>query len=91
MSRSWKKYPVVVQEKKDCRYLNRKLRHDKLAELPKGGTYRRLPCGGYDWSYIWTREQAIQQYQVDKYGWIKRKFPTLELWLNYWEKCTIRK
>lgn len=91
MSHSWKKYPKVTQEKKDCRYLNRRLRHDKLAEFPKGGSYRKMPNGGYGWSYRWTREQAIHKYQYECSDWIKRTFPTLELWLNYWEKCTIRK
>lgn len=90
MSHSYKRFPKVTQEKKECRYLNRQLRHDKLAEFPKGGSYRksRYKRG---WSYRWTREQAIRQYKNDKYDWIKRNFPTEEDWLQYWERCTIRK
>ena len=91
MSHSWKKYPEVILEMNDCRYLNRQLRHDKLAEFSKGGSYRKMPNGGYGWSYRWTREQAIHKYQYECSDWIKRTFPTLELWLDYWEKCTIRK
>lgn len=91
MSKSYKKYPIVRQEKEDYRYLNRQLRHDKLAEFPKGGSYRRHKPHWNAWTYRWTKEQAIQQYQKDKLGWIKRDFPTLDTWLNYWKSCCIRK
>ena len=89
MSNSWKKYPKVIQEKKDYHYLNRQLRHDKLAEFSKGGSYRKMPNGGYGWSYRWTREQAILQYRNNKYDWIKRNFPTEKDWLQYWKNTLL--
>lgn len=89
MSHSYKKFPKVIQEKKDCRYLNRQLRHDKLAEVPKGSSYKRVYTSWHDWSYYWGREQAIRDYAVKDR--IKRRFPTLEDYLEYWERCTIRK
>ena len=36
MSKSYKRFPKLKQEKEDYHYLNRQLRRDKLAELPKG-------------------------------------------------------
>lgn len=89
MSKSYKKYPIVRQEKEDYHYLNRQLRRDKLAEFPKGAAYRKHKPHYNTWCYRWTKEQAIQEYS--EYDWIKRRFPTLELWLNYWKSCCIRK
>ena len=89
MSHSRKKFPKVIQEKKDCRYLNRQLRHDKLAEVPKGSLYKRIYYSNYNWAYRWSKEQAIQAYVAK--DWIKRNFPTLESYLIYWERCTIKK
>ena len=42
MSKSYKKYPIVKQEKEDYHYLNRKLRHDKLAAIPNGSFYKNM-------------------------------------------------
>ena len=41
MSRSYKKYPVAVHEKDDMRQWNRNLRHNKNAEIPNGGFYKK--------------------------------------------------
>lgn len=89
MSRSVRKYPIVRQEKEDYRYLNRQLRHDKYAEFPKGGAYRRHRPHWYSWSYRWSKEDAIKSYY--KRSWIQDRYPTLDDWLNYWESCCIRK
>lgn len=88
MSKSYRKYPIVKQEKENYHYLNRQLRHDKLAKIPKGGAYRRIHSHLH-WHYRWSKEQAIQNYYEDNK--IKERFPTLELWLNYWKSCCIRK
>ena len=89
MSKSYKKYPIVRQEKEDYHYLNRKLRHDKLAEIPNGGSYRKYVDKCHEWKYIWTKEQDICQYNEDE--WIKERFPTLDEWINYWKTCVLRK
>lgn len=89
MSRSYRKYPLVIQEKDDCRYYNRKCRHAKEEELPKGAAYRRKYSSGWRWQYRWTREEAIRQFYSNE--WIQKRYETLEAWLNYYEKCTIRK
>jgi hypothetical protein len=89
MSKSYKKYPIVKQEKEDYHYLNRKLRHDKLAAIPNGSFYKKYVNKCHEWKYIWTKEQAIRQYNEDE--WIRERFPTLEMWINYWKTCVLRK
>ena len=88
MSKSYNKYPIVRQEKEDYHYLNRQIRHDKLAEIPRGSAYRKIKSP-WHWRYRWSKEQAFQDYyECDR---IRERFPTLELWLNYWKSCCIRK
>lgn len=88
MSRSYKKYPIVKQEKEYCRYQNRQLRHDKLADIPNGKSYKKFNnCP--KWIYYWSKEQAIQDYYAESK--IRERFPTLELWINYWKSCCLRK
>ena len=41
MSRSYKKYPIVKQDRENYHYQNRQVRHDKLAKIPKGGFYKK--------------------------------------------------
>ena len=39
MGKSYKKYPLLIQDKRqDLKLLNRQLRYDKSAELPNGST-----------------------------------------------------
>ena len=87
MSRSYKKYPIVRQEKENNHYLNRRIRYDRLATFSRG-SYRRKDQF-WNWSYRWTKEEAIQNYY--EYARIRKQYPTLEEWLNYWAKCALRK
>lgn len=90
MSKSYKKYPLLrVTRKEDYRILNRQLRHDKLAEFPKGGSFKRHRPHWNSWAYLWTKEQAVQEYKETER--IRHKFPTLEEWLDYWARTVIRK
>ena len=90
MGKSYKKFPVVRQEKEDYHYLNRQIRHMKLEdEIPSGGAYRKIASKCGDWHYPWTKEQAIQEY--NQYERIRKKYETLEDWLNYWKSCVVRK
>lgn len=87
MGKSYKKYPLLIQESEDYRYLNRQLRHDKLAKFPKGGSFKkhRPHCG---WAYRWSKEQAIQEY--NERTWIRERY-SYDEWINYWKSCVIRK
>lgn len=89
MSRSYKKFPSIKSHeyKSHIRYSNRKLRHDKLAEIPRGGAYRKNDDGAY-YKYPWYKEQAINQYYSNER--IRNSY-ALDDWLNYWASCTIRK
>ena len=90
MGKSYKKFPVVRQEKEDYRYLNRQIRHMKLEdEIPGHAAYKKIASGRRGWSYIWTKEQAIQEYnQCER---IRKRYETLDDWLNYWKSCVVRK
>lgn len=88
MSRSYKKYPIVRQETEDYHYLNRQLGHDKLAEIPKGSSYRKLQPKWNTWAYRWSKEQAIQDWYKD--AWIRERY-SYDEWINYWKSCCIRK
>lgn len=87
MSRSYKHHPIVKQEREDYHYLNRKLRHDKLAKIPKGNFFRRFIPKPHEWKYIWTKEQAIQEWH--ERSWIRERY-TYDEWMNYW-KSFLRK
>ena len=88
MSKSRRKIPYIRQERKDCHYLNKKVRRSKLADIPSGGYYRKIYKSGYDWSYIWTREQAMQDYNTNIR--LQQQY-TLEQWINEWERWALRK
>lgn len=87
MSRSYKKYPIVRQETKDYHYLNRQLRHDKLAKIPKGGSYKKV-YSSWAWAYRWSKEQAIQEWYRN--AWIRERY-SYDEWIDYWKSCCIRK
>ena len=91
MGKSYKKFPILHQEKKDdCHKLNRQIRHMKLEdEIPGHAAYKKIASGHRGWSYIWTKEQAIQEY--NQYEHIRKRYKTLDDWLNYWKSCVVRK
>lgn len=89
MSKSYRKYPLLIQEKEDLKYLNRKIRYDKFAELPNGSSFKKHSPHWMTWRYRWSKEDAIKEYYNKP--WLQKRFLTLEEWLNYWESCTIRK
>lgn len=79
--KSYKRVPIVKQETEDYHYLNRQLRHDKLAEIPKGSSYKKLNKKGYEWVYRWSREQAIQDWYNK--AWIRERY-SYDEWMDYW-------
>lgn len=89
MSRSYRKYPLLrVEKKEDYRQMNRQLRHDKLARIPDGGSYKKYASQWRNWAYRWTWKQALDDYYDSER--ISSKY-TLEEWRYYWEKIVIRK
>jgi hypothetical protein len=91
MSKSRRKFPLLIQASgTGFKYHNRKLRYDKLVELPNGSAFKKhSPHWSSSWCYRWSREQAIEDWRNSTR--LQNQFLTLEEWLNYWESCTIRK
>ena len=88
MSRSYRRVPYIRQERKDLSTENRRVRHDKLAEIPSGAAYRKFSTTGGDWGYVWTREQAMLDY--NEKPWLQERY-TLEQWIDKWERWALRK
>ena len=99
MSRSYKKHPINKdggKSKKEIRSLaNRKVRR-KLSDpnfgIANGKAYKKEfeSWDIADCISRWTKEEAIAEYEEGKFI-DKERFPTLESWINFWEKCMIRK
>lgn len=89
MSRSYKKYTVIRQEKEDYRYLNRQIRHDRFAKFPTPGAFKRHRPHWHSWHCLWSKEDAIKEWYGKIYA--TSSFDSLEEWLNYWARCALRK
>lgn len=94
MSRSYKKHPRVKDKtnKNMKKFANKKVRHTE--DIPNGKAYKKVfeswEISDYNW--IWTKEEAIEQYnRADENSWIKKRYKNLEDYLKYWEKCVKRK
>ena len=90
MSRSYRK-PGVTQEKEDMRYWNRKLRHNKLEKIPKGGFYKR-GRGHCHYKYLWTEQDARELYRNTyclKYSHAS-KFENEEDYINWYRKENLK-
>ena len=103
MSRSYKKNPWLTdhscgstKRKKQLanRIYRRKLKQlDDEGGLPKN--YSKKVYESYnicDYKWMMTKKEAIKFYLNGATGHhFFKMFPTLESWLNYWEKCHVRK
>ena len=99
MGKSYRKNPVVKDggiSKKNMRSIaNRKLRRklsDPEFEMAGGSAYKKE---FESWNIAdsicrWTKEEAIAEYENGEFI-DKERFPTLESWILFWEKCMIRK
>ena len=102
MSRSYKKNPYVTDHKRRStkqskRLANRRVRRrlcdeDMLGRIP----HKKYTCSWDICDYCWrmSKEEAIKWYEAGPNGaseYFKKRYPTLESWLNYWEKCYRRK
>lgn len=96
MSRSYRKHPVTTDRasaKDERTRANRRVRHTKDFSTRKGNQYKKLyeQYDIRDWSNRWTWEEAIQDWESGRNVYLKKHFPTLKEYRNFWEKCTIRK
>lgn len=102
MSRSYRKNPIVKdngKSKKEMKSLaNRKVRrklNDPDFDIADGKAYRKEfeSWDIADFISRWTKEDAVKEYESKskKYPWFKKEWPTLEDYLNYWEKTMHRK
>lgn len=104
MSRSYKKNPYVTdhnlhttKEKKRIanRRVRRRLKNDE--DIPARLQHKKMTESWDICDYKWrmTREEAIQWYKYysnyEASSYFKERYPTLEAWLEYWEKCYRRK
>ena len=102
MSRSYRKNPIIKdngKSKKEMKSLaNRKVRrklNDPDFNIADGKAYKKEfeSWDIADFISRWTKEDAIKEYESKskKYRWFKEEWPTLEDYLNYWEKTMHRK
>ena len=103
MSRSYKKNPCAKDsgDKKAMkqianRTVRRRLKNNDSEDMPARLQHKKMTESWdiTDFKTRMTREEAIiwynddSQYKSDKF---KKRYPTLEAWLKYWDKCYRRK
>ena len=105
MSRSYKKNPYVTDHSQGTksmkrianRTVRRRLKEDE--DMPARLKHKKMTESWDICDYKWrtTREEAIQWYYEMmnrndyRSEYWKKYYPTLESYLNYWEKCHRRK
>ena len=107
MSRSYKKNPVATDRSQGTkamkrianRIVRRRIKDDE--DIPARLQHKKMTETWNICDYRWrmTRQEAIQWYK-EELEWQKNKgslkyflkrYPTIEDWLKYWEKCCRRK
>lgn len=89
MSRSYKKYPIVRQERADRRQSNRFIRHNLDYEIPhKGKFHKKIHAGGINWAYYWSLEEAKKNYFESE---LWQKHYTFEEYLIWYKKEILSK
>lgn len=87
MSRSYRYHPICIQEKKDSRAGNRRLRHSKLEDVANGGAFKKFgvgwPCAYY---YPW-RQAEIDYWRIPR---LQNMF-SFEEWKQYYYSFSTRK
>ena len=103
MSRSYKKNPYVTDHKRRStkqskRLANRRVRRHLCGEDTLGRIQHKKMTESWDiCDYRWrmTKEDAIHWYknemEHEASAYFKKRYPTLEAWLKYWDKCYRRK
>ena len=100
MSRSYKKNPYVTDHRRGTtkslkRLANQSFRRQIACDedMPARPAHRKYTETWCICDYKWrmTREEAIHWYTYEASEHFKQLYPTLERWLNYWDKCHRRK
>ena len=104
MSRSYKKNPFVTDHRcgttKNLKRLANRTFRRKIScdeDMPARPAHKKYTESWniHDYSWRMTREEAIEWYQYkmeyEASELFKKRYPTLEAWLKYWEKCYRRK
>ena len=96
MSRSYKKNEICNDgsagtTKRSKRFANKTVR--KSEDVPSGGAYKKVSetWDIHDYSIRWTWEEAVKDWEEGRNSYLKEKYPTLEEYRQYWEKCCKRK
>lgn len=103
MSRSYKKNPYVTagygsSRKRNKQIANRKFRRAVSDENTAGRLKHKKYTQSWnicDYRMRMSREDAICWYENEMENeasdYFKKRYPTLDKWLHYWEKCYRRK
>lgn len=89
MARSYKKYPVVRQDRPDKRLRNKKLRRLGIDYSLRGSQYRKIVFDGWNWHYRWSLDEVVEEYTLHPED--HKSFPTLESYIEYWKRHCLRK
>lgn len=90
MSKSYKKYPIVRQERADSRQSNRYIRHNIDYDMPrKGKFHKKVHANGMNWAYYWSLEDAKKTYYESE--WFQKRFLTLKEYLIWYKKEVLSK
>lgn len=86
MSRSYKRYPLLIQEEEwlTKRNKNKKIRKMNLSYSLKGGQYRKIvPRDSWKYRYSWEQAKMYFNHFEDSLS--------IEEYYNEWKSDTIRK
>ena len=89
MSKSYKRFPIIRQEKVDKHLTNRKLRCMDIDYCLKGGQYKKIATNCWKWEYPWFYEDAIGLYEYSERT--REMYPDKEDYINFWKRCCYRK
>lgn len=87
MSHSYRRHPIVIQEEKDTKAGNRKVRHSKLAEIPSGGAFKKFGVG---WPCVYYYSWAEAEKDYFKTPRLQQMY-TYEEWKHYYLSTCVRK
>lgn len=103
MSKSYKKYSIIRQEKSNKKHLHKVLRQKlkvkniqskELKALEseytlRGNQHKKLIVNDSNWKYRWTKEQAIKKFKNDNR--YREQFSSLDDCIQYWKRKCLRK
>ena len=89
MSKSYKRFPIIRQEKVDKKLSNKRIRHFDEDYCLRGGQYKKVVSNCWKWEYPWFFEDAMDLYENCERT--RRLHLTKEDYINYWKRCCYRK